>query len=250
MLKNFFNLFKDEDEGTPENIVEKRRQEKVTDVTVAVEPAPKAKPKILVPEDVVIEKSVAAEPEKAAKPAKKTAPHKKPAPVKKTEKVEEEYKMSQVISPIFGAKSDSDGTVEASPAKKKKKVVHPDDGLINVFSPFYVPVESEDEMELDEAVKVDPEVKSSFESVLEQEMIQSAKESAEAQKAQTVEDNIRNIAKLIDDTDADLKIIEERTGEFRLDFKDHSSTDGSVTEEIKDDTSLEELMNLYDKYKN
>lgn len=34
----------------------------------------------------------------------------------------------------------------------------------------------------------------------------------------TVEDNLRNIAKIVEEEKDQLKIIEERTGEFKLDF--------------------------------
>ena len=55
---------------------------------------------------------------------------------------------------------------------------------------------------------------------------------------------MRNIASLTEQTDDDLKIVEERTGKFKLDFK---KKDDSLIDEIDDNMSLDELMNLYEK---
>lgn len=43
-------------------------------------------------------------------------------------------------------------------------------------------------------------------------------EIVEEEKLPTVEDNLRNIAKIVEEEQDQLKIIEERTGEFKLDF--------------------------------
>ncbi|OUC51974.1 hypothetical protein B7939_03715 [Eggerthia catenaformis] len=59
----------------------------------------------------------------------------------------------------------------------------------------------------------------------------------------SVENRLRNIASLTDESQDDLKIIEERTGKFKLDFK----KDNSLIDEIDDNMSLDELMNLYEK---
>ena len=45
-----------------------------------------------------------------------------------------------------------------------------------------------------------------------------------------------------------LKIIEERTGEFKLDFGQKKSEEqNSLIDEIDDNMSLDELMSLYEK---
>ena len=64
----------------------------------------------------------------------------------------------------------------------------------------------------------------------------------------TVEDNLRNIAKIVEEEKDQLKIIEERTGEFKLDFSgDEEKKKDSLIDEIDDDMSLDELMSLYEK---
>ena len=65
-----------------------------------------------------------------------------------------------------------------------------------------------------------------------------------AQVIDSVENRLRNIASLTEQTDDDLKIVEERTGKFKLDFK---KKDDSLIDEIDDNMSLDELMNLYEK---
>ncbi|HAN57905.1 MAG TPA: hypothetical protein DCQ45_02835 [Erysipelotrichaceae bacterium] len=59
-----------------------------------------------------------------------------------------------------------------------------------------------------------------------------------------VEDRLKNIASLTEQTEDDMKIIEERTGKFKLDFK---KEDDSLINEVDDNMSLDELMNLYEK---
>ena len=243
MFKNFFNLFKEEEEPTPDLIVEKRRQEKVSGKVQPVNVEVQAKVKSLVPEDLVVEKTAKPAMEKIFKPEPKKQF------VKEEKPQVEEYKMTQVISPIFG-KCNSNGTQNHSEEVKKKKIKAPkEDGLINVFSPFYVPIEEEVEPKA-EPKDIIPDLSNKVDQIkVASEAMAQADDPLDI-KEETVADNIRNIAKIIDDTDADLKIIEERTGEFRLDFKESKKKTTSVTDEIKDDTSLEELMNLYDKFKN
>lgn len=242
MFKNFFNLFKEDEDQTPDLIVEKRRQEKISGKVQQVSPIAPPKTKSIVPEDLVVEKQERQLNSKKVKPEiKKQFAKQEPTQI-------EEYKMTQVISPIFG-KRNSDGSQNPKDEVKKKKIKAPkEDGLINVFSPFYVPVEEEEEVQL-EPKEIIPDLANKVEKLKVVSESMAQKEEVEI-KEETVADNIRNIAKIIDDTDADLKIIEERTGEFRLDFKDSKRRTSSVTDEIKDDTSLEELMNLYDKFKN
>ncbi|MDD3026687.1 MAG: hypothetical protein PHI41_01315 [Erysipelotrichaceae bacterium] len=243
MFKSFINLFKEEEDPTPDLIVEKRRQEKVTSKVQPVSVEPQQKAKTLVPEDLVVDK-----PEKAGANKKADFDLKNQFTKEDKPKVEE-YKMTQVISPIYGKCNGSQSDDHKDEVKKKKIKAPKEDGLINVFSPFYVPVEEEEPEPKAEPKDIIPDLSKKVDQIKVASEAMAQPEPVEI-KDESVEDNIRNIAKMIDDTDADLKIIEERTGEFRLDFKESKKDAPSVTEEIKDDTSLEELMNLYDKFKN
>ena len=74
------------------------------------------------------------------------------------------------------------------------------------------------------------------------------KKSEEIEKLPTVEENLRNIAKIVEEEKDQLKIIEERTGEFKLDFSTNElEKQNSLIDEIDDDMSLDELMSLYEK---
>ena len=57
--------------------------------------------------------------------------------------------------------------------------------------------------------------------------------------------SIRNIANVVEEEQDQLKIIEERTGEFKLDFQ--NKDEDSFIDEIDDSMSLDELMSLYEK---
>ena len=61
----------------------------------------------------------------------------------------------------------------------------------------------------------------------------------------SVEQNLRNIANIVEEEQDQLKIIEERTGEFKLDFQ--NKDEDSFIDEIDDSMSLDELMSLYEK---
>ncbi len=166
-----------------------------------------------------------------------TIDEKPKATTKKTEveKVAEpiSYRMSEVISPMFGstnAKKETKSHDKRTISKVKRKT---NNQLIPVISPFY----GEPEGDLEEPVV---EVDTNDEIATLQ--VEKPKE--------TVEDNLRNIAKIIEEEKDQLRIIEERTGEFKLDF---SNVDGdqpqkvSLIDEIEDDMSLDELMSLYEK---
>lgn len=81
-----------------------------------------------------------------------------------------------------------------------------------------------------------------------EEIIEEEKEPQTIEDIPTVEDNLRNIAKIVEEEQDQLKIIEERTGEFKLDFGSSSTQkQGSLIDEIDDNMSLDELMSLYEK---
>ena len=148
---------------------------------------------------------------------------KKPEP-KKTIPTESTYRMSQIISPMTGLKETK--KVETKVVKPKvKKVKKESDDLIPIISPFYGPEESRVEQEKPK--------KKAKENVTEQKVVPS------------VEENLRNIAHIVEEEHDKLKIIEERTGEFKLDLK--SQGEDSFIDEIDDSMSLDELMSLYEK---
>lgn len=144
------------------------------------------------------------------------------------------YQMSQIISPMSGiARKKTTPRVERA-TQKFKKVKGKSDGLVPILSPFYGDFEKEDEVS-----KVEEDV------VLETVVKKEAVEKTVEEPLPTVEDNLRNIAKIIEEEKNQLKIIEERTGEFKLDFHNHDE-EASLIDEIDDDMSLDDLMSHYE----
>lgn len=146
---------------------------------------------------------------------------KKPEPKKVP--LETNYRMSEIISPITGIKEERKKEVKVA-RPKTKKIKKETDELIPIISPFYGPADNlKDE-------KKQPEESQPIE-----------KESKEP----SVEENLRNIAHIVEEEQDQLKIIEERTGEFKLDFQ--NKEEDSFIDEIDDSMSLDELMSLYEK---
>lgn len=130
------------------------------------------------------------------------------------------YRMTEIISPITGLKEKR--KQEAKPTKQKvKKIKKETDELIPIISPFYGPASNLNE-EKEEIV-----------------------ESKPVEEEPSVEQNLRNIAHIVEEEQDQLKIIEERTGEFKLDFQ--NKEEDSFIDEIDDSMSLDELMSLYEK---
>lgn len=154
--------------------------------------------------------------EKEEKEEKKTPV----VPEKKTTlpTTEASYRMSEIISPIDGVKKAARTEVKVAKPKVKKIKKEVDD-LIPIISPFYGPANSEEEIE-------------------------TIKEESHIEETSVV-DNLRNIAQIVEEEQDQLKIIEERTGEFKLDFQNQE--EDSFIDEIDDSMSLDELMNLYEK---
>ena len=159
------------------------------------------------------------QPETVVEPMKQEK-KKKPVP-------ESTYQMSEIISPMNGVQKQKKETVTISKPKIKKPRKESDE-LIQVLSPFY------GNTSLDEDVVEDVEDN--------QEMIETVDSE---NKELTVEDNLRNIANIVKEEQDQLKIIEERTGEFKLDLK--NTDENSLIDEIDDSMSLDELMTLYEK---
>lgn len=179
----------------------------------------------------------------------------KPKPKKETSKTEikpkqvdievekKAYEMMEVISPMFGLAEEKTTKTKTQSAKKKtvKKSKKRDNSLIQVISPFYGNFDQENEDEED--TNNDAVLTSAQEETAEED---NKNESPE--EIMTVEDNLRNIAKIVEEEQDQLKIIEERTGEFKLDFGTNSTEkQGSLIDEIDDNMSLDELMSLYEK---
>ena len=134
---------------------------------------------------------------------------------KKSVNVETTYRMSEIISPMTGLKEIKKPEVKKTVKPKVKKVKKESDELIPIISPFY----------------------GLFEQV--EERVEKKKEEP------SVEQNLRNIANIVEEEQDQLKIIEERTGEFKLDFQ--NKDEDSFIDEIDDSMSLDELMSLYEK---
>ena len=160
------------------------------------------------------------------KEVKKEKVEKKPIEKKPTP-AETPYVMSEIISPMSGVKQTNE------PVKKplKTKIVSrkkDGDELIPVISPFYGPSDFVEE-EIPEDVQIVNVKEKKTVTVEEPE----------------VQENLRNIADIVKEEQNQLKIIEERTGEFKLDFGDEN--DPTLIDEIDDSMSLDELMSLYEK---
>ena len=139
-----------------------------------------------------------------------------------------------------------DTAVEMGYATKKSK--KKDNSLIQVISPYYGNFEEKVVEEESEAIltSANEETEETIENIEESETTETVED--EEEKLPTVEDNLRNIANIVKEEQDQLKIIEERTGEFKLDFganKDEEKT--TLIDEIDDNMSLDELMSLYEK---
>ncbi len=167
--------------------------------------------------------------EEIVKEERPVSTKKKEKKIDQKQKVEKKerppYEMSQIISPISGLKQ-SKKITEVKPKKTPKKIKKrkETDHLVPVFSPFKGPKNIENEKPLKP---------------------QKIKKAKPQEKEETVEDNLRNIASIIEEEKDQLKIIEERTGEFKLDFS-YQDKDTFI-DEIDDSMSLDELMSLYEK---
>ncbi len=138
------------------------------------------------------------------------------------------YTMTEIISPMTGKKNeDKSNVVEKKKVVKTKKVVRNKDQLVPIISPIYGSTYQEEELDIVEEAN-----------------------SNKVQQPGSVTENLRNIAKIIEeDSENQLRIIEARTGEFQLDFSNLDSDNKTLIDEIDEEMSLDELMNLYEKKK-
>lgn len=138
----------------------------------------------------------------------------------------QEYVMSQIISPMNGVQESNNPVPQKKPAVKKK-IKRREDDVVPVLSPFYGAQGIEEEKPVvKKAKKVEKVVK---------------KESSEV--IDSVENRLKNLSTLTLESQEDLKIVEERTGKFKHDMENEDP----LIEEINDDMSYDELMNLYEK---
>lgn len=240
MFKNFFKKANDEDIfETVDPIVEKRRNEKFSKPLIYDEEFKKEQ-----------EKSKEKKEETVKKEAPKETPKKNVKPsIKKTEEpvTKKGYEMIDIISPMFGMKEEKKETEKVTKKPVKKKSKKKDNSLVQVISPYYGSFEEKEVVEESEAIltSAPEEINETAEEVVEEN---TSKEEAVEEKLPTVEDNLRNIANIVKEEQDQLKIIEERTGEFKLDFganKENEKT--TLIDEIDDNMSLDELMSLYEK---
>ena len=176
---------------------------------------------------------------------------------------DEEFKKEEVTKKSEGQQIPKETTsknvkkVEKKVAKKEepevkknsvKKPKKKDNSLVQVISPYYGNFEEKEETDseavltaVEDSKDFQDETNTDAEKTIEPEIV-------EEEKLPTVEDNLRNIAKIVEEEQDQLKIIEERTGEFKLDFGQKKSEEqNSLIDEIDDNMSLDELMSLYEK---
>lgn len=224
MFEKFFKRFEEEEyfekEETVDLVVEERRKEKF-------------KKPLIYDNDFKGENE---EPKQSSK--QKTVVQKKP---NNQVAGQSSYKHKRLISPISGLTEGErkDPILNNKPVRKTAK---PKPSIITVISPFYGDYSGEKKKpETNEAVinEVGSQKSSRF---------KIKKREKEEAKLPTVEDNLRNIASIINEEKDQLKIIEERTGEFKFSFDDaNSDQPKTLIDEIDDNMSLDELMSLYEK---
>lgn len=164
----------------------------------------------------------------------KAVPEKKAVnkmPTVKKVKVEQplNYSMTEIISPMMGKKEPV--KVEQKPkvtTVKKRKTLDIKDQLVPVISPFYG----------SQVIEETEDVESGAEQVIVENKVPNS-----------VTENLRNLAKIIQEEDSQLKIVESRTGEFQLDYSNLNDEEKTLIDEIDGDMSLDELMKLYEKKK-
>lgn len=218
MFRGLFKKHEDDEIFEVDPVVEQRRKEKFSTP-------------LIYDEEFNDDTKEAAKPKPAV--VKEKAKPIEPKPIVE-EKPRQVYQMSEVISPMTGISKKAENKKTAKPVstskpKKKKNV----DQLVPVISPFFGNYEEKEEVE----------------SVAKLTNINEEPEVAKSvDKIPTVEENLRNIAKIVEEEQDQLKIIEERTGEFKLDFGTSDvEAQSTLIDEIDDDMSLDELMNLYEK---
>ena len=222
----FRSLFKkheqDDDIFEVDPVVEQRRKEKFSTPLIY---------------DEEFKEEEASEPDEKVISKPKTKPKVNEVKPVVEEKPKSVYQMSEVISPMHGISRRK----EAEKTEKRKKISKPkkkknNDQIVPVISPYFGNYEEK------------PIIESEAKLTSINEEKEAEKLAKEIEKLPTVEENLRNIAKIVEEEKDQLKIIEERTGEFKLDFGTKEiEKQNSLIDEIDDDMSLDELMSLYEK---
>ena len=239
MFKHFFKKSNDDDIfETVDPIVEQRRNEQFSKPLIYDEEFKK---------EEVTKKSEGQQipKETTSKNVKKVE---KKVAKKEEPEVKKNYEMMDIISPMFGMHEEKKETVRTVKKNSVKKPKKKDNSLVQVISPYYGNFEEKEETDseavltaVEDSKDFQDETNTDAEKTIEPEIV-------EEEKLPTVEDNLRNIAKIVEEEQDQLKIIEERTGEFKLDFGQKKSEEqNSLIDEIDDNMSLDELMSLYEK---
>lgn len=238
MFRSLFKKRNDDDIFEVDPVIEQRRKEKFSTPLIydeefkeeaVVEPEPEPIP-VAVPEEKEI-------------PKPKLKPRASETKVVIEDKPKAAYQMREVISPMNGVtkKKSSEPvtkTKKTNKPKKKKNI----DQLVPVISPFFG--NYDEKPVITSNAKLTPVNEES--SVKKEKKISAASNNT----VPTVEENLRNIAKIIEEEKDQLKIIEERTGEFKLDFSaEDAQKKNTLIDNVDDDMSMNELMNLYEKFK-
>ena len=230
MFKHFFKKSNDDDIfETVDPIVEQRRNEKFS--------------KPLIYDEEFKKEEVTKKSEGQQIPKETTSKNVKKVEKKVAKKEEPEVKKNYEM--MDEEKKETVRIVKKNSVKKPKKK---DNSLVQVISPYYGNFEEKEETDseavltaVEDSKDFQDETNTDAEKTIEPEIV-------EEEKLPTVEDNLRNIAKIVEEEQDQLKIIEERTGEFKLDFGQKKSEEqNSLIDEIDDNMSLDELMSLYEK---
>lgn len=237
MFKHFFKKSNDDDIfETVDPIVEQRRNEKFSKPLIYDEEFKKEENKSEKNKDQQLPK------ETTSKNVTKTEKKKEEPEVKKS------YEMVDIISPMFGMHEEKKEVAKTVKKPTTKKVKKKDNSLIQVISPYYGSFEKKEETESEAVLTSVEEETTTLETSNDSENLEVAPDIVEEEKLPTVEDNLRNIAKIVEEEQDQLKIIEQRTGEFKLDFSQKKPEEqNSLIDEIDDNMSLDELMSLYEK---
>ena len=167
---------------------------------------------------------------------------------------DEEFKKEEVTKKSEGQQVPKETTsknvkkVEKKVEKKEEPEIKKNYEMMDIISPMFGMHEEKEETDseavltaVEDSKDFQDETNTDAEKTIEPEIV-------EEEKLPTVEDNLRNIAKIVEEEQDQLKIIEERTGEFKLDFGQKKSEEqNSLIDEIDDNMSLDELMSLYEK---
>ena len=161
-------------------------------------------------------------------------------PVVNKPKIDSSYQMSEVISPMYGRKEEPKKVkTKTQPVRKKTTSKSNEDQLVPVISPFYG-VDYQSNLK-------DNEVEEVVEEVVKKPTRRSALHQERVVHPDTVTEDLRNIASMVQEGENELKLVEKRTGEFQFDFSKMKSEEPSLIDEIDDAMTLDELMSLYEK---